>query len=162
MRPTIRTAFRQIQTYKHLIPGLFTYNGFVVISDGLEAKAGTISADYSRFMSWKTIDGNKEASHLISEIETLIRGMLNKETLLDLLSHFIVFEKTRREDLKTGLTFIDTTKKLAAYHQYFQSTKRLTPPFWLLRIKVAEKVVLYATHREAGSHSLWYFTARIH
>ncbi len=120
---TIRTAFKQIQTYKQAIPGLFTYNGFVVISDGLEAKAGTISADYSRFMSWKSVDGKKEASHLVSELETLINGMLNKKTLLDLIRHFIVFEKTKREDLKTNLTVIETTKKLAAYHQYYAVNK---------------------------------------
>ncbi len=102
---TVRTAFKQIQTYKqsHTF-SLFTYNGFVVISDGLEAKAGTISAGYSRFMSWKTADGKKEASHLVSELETLINGMLNKKTLLDLIRHFIVFEKIKKEDLKTNLT----------------------------------------------------------
>ncbi|MBN1932524.1 MAG: type I restriction endonuclease subunit R [Desulfobacterales bacterium] len=122
---TARTAFKQIQTYKSTIPSLFTYNGLVVISDGLEAKAGTISAGYSRFMSWKTIDGKKEASHLISELETLINGMLNKKTLLDLIRHFIVFEKMKREDLKTNLTIIETTKKLAAYHQYFAVNKAM-------------------------------------
>ena len=58
---TVRTAFKQIQTYKQTIPGLFTYNSFVVISDGLEAKAGTISAGYSRFMSWKSVVGKREA-----------------------------------------------------------------------------------------------------
>ena len=120
---TIRTAFKQIQTYKQAIPGLFTYNGFVVISDGLEAKAGTISAGYSRFMSWKTADGKKEASHLVSELETLINGMLNKKTLLDLIRHFIVFEKIKKEDLKTNLTIIETTKKFAAYHQYYAVNK---------------------------------------
>jgi len=54
---SIRSAFRQIETYKSLIPTLFIYNGFVVISDGLEAKAGTISSGFSRFMAWKSSDG---------------------------------------------------------------------------------------------------------
>ena len=76
-----------------IIPSLFTYNGFVVISDGLEAKAGSISSGLSRFMSWKSADGKAEASHLVSQLETLIQGMLNKETLIDLIRHFIVFEK---------------------------------------------------------------------
>ena len=116
---TVKSAFKQIQTYKNAIPSLFTYNGFCVISDGLEARAGTISSGYSRFMAWKTADGKKEASPLIGQLETLIKGMLNKETLLDLIRHFIVFEKTKKEDLKTGLTAIETVKKLAAYHQYY-------------------------------------------
>ncbi|MFZ5948048.1 MAG: type I restriction endonuclease subunit R [Stygiobacter sp.] len=120
---TIKSAFNQIQTYKQTISQLFTYNGFIVISDGLEAKAGTISSDYSRFMAWKSIDGNKEASHLVSQLEVLIKGMLNKNTLLDLIRHFIVFEKSKKEDIESSLTFIRTIKKLAGYHQYFAVNK---------------------------------------
>ena len=116
---TVKSAFKQIQTYKSAIPSLFTNNGFCVISDGMEARAGTISSGYSRFMAWKTADGKKEASPLIGQLETLIKGMLNKETLLDLIRHFIVFEKTKKEDLKTGMTTVETVKKLAAYHQYY-------------------------------------------
>jgi type I restriction enzyme R subunit len=116
---SIRSAFRQIETYKSLIPTLFIYNGFVVISDGLEAKAGTISSGFSRFMAWKSSDGKIEASHLVSQLETLIVGMLNKETLIDLMRHFIVFEKTKKEDAETGIITINTVKKMAAYHQYY-------------------------------------------
>ena len=119
---SIHSAFRQIETYKAVIPSLFTYNGFVIISDGLEAKAGTISSGFSRFMSWKSADGKAEASHLVSQLETLIQGMLNKETLIDLIRHFIVFEKTTKTQLdasNTEITTICTIKKLAAYHQYY-------------------------------------------
>ncbi|VVM20909.1 Type I restriction-modification system, restriction subunit R (EC [uncultured Gammaproteobacteria bacterium] len=72
----------------------------MIISDGLEAKAGSLSAGLSRFMAWKTADGKEEASHLVSQLETLIKGMLNKETLLDLIRHFIVFEKSKPKILK--------------------------------------------------------------
>lgn len=120
---TVRSAFKQIQTYKATIPSLFTYNGLIVISDGTEAKAGSLSAGFTRFMSWKTSDGLKEASHLIPEMETLIKGMLNRETLLDLIRHFVVFEKSKKEDLKTGITTIETIKKIAAYHQYYAVNK---------------------------------------
>ncbi|MEQ1767760.1 MAG: type I restriction endonuclease, partial [Methylotenera sp.] len=116
---TLTSAYRQLETYKQTIPSLFTYNGFVVISDGLEAKAGSISAGLSRFMAWKSADGKGEASHLISQLETLINGMLNKATLLDLIRHFIVFEKSSKEDAATGQISISTFKKLAAYHQYY-------------------------------------------
>ncbi|MDD4925569.1 MAG: type I restriction endonuclease subunit R [Methylotenera sp.] len=116
---TLTSAYKQLETYKQTIPSLFTYNGFVVISDGLEAKAGSISAGLSRFMAWKSADGKAEASHLVSQLETLINGMLNKATLLDLIRHFIVFEKSSREDPKTGQISISTVKKLAAYHQYY-------------------------------------------
>ncbi|MEO0234534.1 MAG: type I restriction endonuclease subunit R [candidate division WOR-3 bacterium] len=116
---TIHSAFRQIQTYKETIPRLFTYNGFVVISDGLEAKAGTISANISRFSAWKTADGKVEASALICQLETLIKGMLQKYTLLDMIRHFIVFEKSKKEDKQTGQITYETVKKMAAYHQYY-------------------------------------------
>jgi len=116
---TLTSAYRQLETYKQTIPSLFTYNGFVVISDGLEAKAGSISAGLSRFMAWKSADGKAEASHLVSQLETLINGMLNKATLLDLIRHFIVFEKFSKEDAATGQISISTVKKLAAYHQYY-------------------------------------------
>src|SRR5690625_2241951 len=69
-------------------------------------------------MSWKTRDGLTEDSHLIPQIDTLINGMVNPATLLDLIRHFIVFEKEKKEDLKNGITTIETVKKLAAYHQY--------------------------------------------
>ena len=116
---TLKSAHQQIETYKHTIPGMFTANAWVVISDGLEAKAGSISAGLSRFMSWRSADGKAEASHLVSQLETLIVGMLNPATLLDLLRHFIVFEKARKEDPETGQISISTVKKLAAYHQYY-------------------------------------------
>jgi type I restriction enzyme R subunit len=116
---TVHSAFKQIQTYKQAISKLFAYNGFIVISDGLECKAGTISAGFSRFMAWKTADGKVEASPLIGQLETLIKGMLCRSTLLDLIRHFIVFEKAKKEDKETGIITIQTVKKLAAYHQYY-------------------------------------------
>jgi len=129
---TVHAAFNQLQTYKQAIPSLFPYNGFLVISDGLEAKAGTLSAAFSRFMAWKSADGQAEASNLVGQLQVLIQGMLNKATLLDLLRHFIVFEKSKKEDKDTGIITIQAVKKLAAYHQYYavnravESTLRAT------------------------------------
>ncbi|MDO8685182.1 MAG: type I restriction endonuclease subunit R, partial [Clostridiales bacterium] len=120
---TIRKAFEQIQTYKATIPSLFTYNAVCVISDGMECKAGSLSAGFSRYMIWKSADGKKEASRFIPQLETLITGMLNPATLLDLVRNFIVFEKSKKEDTKTGIIHIDTEKKLAAYHQYYAVNK---------------------------------------
>ena len=95
-KATVRSAFEQIQTYKAIIPRLFNYNAVCVISDGMECKAGSLSADFSRFMAWKTVDGKKEASRFIPQLETLIKGMLNRATLLDLVRNFIVFEKIQK------------------------------------------------------------------
>lgn len=119
----IISAYQQIQTHKAIIPSLFTYNAICIISDGLECKAGSISSDLSRYMTWKTADGVKEASRFKPQLEILLKGMLRPETLLDLVRNFIVFEKTKKEDAKTGLIQIQTVKKLAAYHQYFAVNK---------------------------------------
>lgn len=106
----IQAAFNQLQTYQQLIPSLFTCNAFLVISDGWSAKIGTLTSDYSRFMEWKSADGkNIVDSRRQSELEPMIKGLLNKQTLLDVIRHFVVFEKNKEK----------TLKKIAAYHQYY-------------------------------------------
>lgn len=122
---TMESAFNQIQTYKAFIPSLFTYNSICVISDGLECKAGSVSAGIKRFMAWKSSEGVKEASRFTPQLETLIKGMLNPKTLLDIIRNFIVFQKTKKEDAKTGITQIHTEKILAAYHQYYAVNKAI-------------------------------------
>ncbi|MCB0540737.1 MAG: type I restriction endonuclease subunit R, partial [Bacteroidetes bacterium] len=111
-----KAAFNQLQTYKQLIPSLFTYNAFLIVSDGWFAKGGTLSSDYSRFMEWKTADGEKIVNTQTEpEMEPMIKGLLNKRTLLDVIRHFIVYEKTKEK----------TIKKIAAYHQYYAVNKAI-------------------------------------
>jgi len=85
-------AFAQFQTYKHQIPALFVHNAVLIISDGLEARIGTISADKERFMPWRTIDGETVAPATMPQLEVLLRGVCDKRRFLDLVRHFIVFE----------------------------------------------------------------------
>jgi type I restriction enzyme R subunit len=122
---TVQKAFTQLQNYKNAIPSLFYYNAALVASDGLDAKMGTVSADFSRFLAWKSSDGFKEDTATTPQVETLIKGMLKKEVLLDLIRHFIVFEKSKKEDPETGLASVITIKKIAAYHQYFAVNKAI-------------------------------------
>ena len=159
---TVKSAFKQLQTYKATIPSLFTYNSLCVISDGLEAKSGSLSAGFSRFMSWKTKDGETLASHLDSEIEVLAQGQLNKKTLIDIIRYFIVFEKSKKEDLKTGITTIDTVKKVAAYHQYYAVNKAVESS------KIAAAVdgdrkggVVWHTQGSGKSLSMVFYTGKI-
>jgi type I restriction enzyme R subunit len=126
---TVQKAFTQLQNYKNAIPSLFYYNSILIASDGLDAKTGTISSDFSRFLAWKSRDGFKEDKTTTPQIETLITGMLKKEVLLDLIRHFIVFEKSKKEDSKTGITSIITIKKIGAYHQYFAVNKAIETTF---------------------------------
>lgn len=122
---TVAKAYTQLQNYKNAIPSLFYYNSILVASDGLDAKVGTLSSDISRFLAWKSIDGVKEDKATVPQIETLIKGMFNKQVLLDLVSHFVVFEKTKKEDPTTGLSTVSTIKKIAAYHQYYAVNKAI-------------------------------------
>lgn len=92
------------------------------MSDGLEAKAGTLSADFSRYMAWKTKTGDTEAHRHVPQLNVLIQGLLNPVTLLDMIRHFIVFEASKTED-KNGIITISNIKKMAAYHQYYAVNK---------------------------------------
>lgn len=122
---TVHKAYTQLQNYKNAIPSLFYFNALLVASDGLDARVGTISSDMSRFLAWKSRDGVKEDRVTVPQIETLVRGMMTREVLLDLIHQFIVFEKTKKEDSKTGMVSIVTVKKIAAYHQYFAVNKAI-------------------------------------
>lgn len=120
---TVKKAYTQLQNYKDAISNLFYYNGVLIASDGLDAKVGSLTAGWSRFMVWKTSDGAKEDKVTIPQMETVIRGMLRPDVLLDLIKQFTVFEKTKKEDSKTGFTTVETAKKMAAYHQYYAVKK---------------------------------------
>ncbi len=130
----LQAAFHQLQTYQQVIPSLFTCNAFEVISDGWFAKAGTLSSDYSRFMEWKSVDGTQVVdSKQQPELEPLVKGLLNKTTILDVIRHFIVFEKSKEK----------TIKKLAAYHQYFAVNKAIVST---LRASASENGHFVAEH----------------
>lgn len=102
------SAFNQLQTYKKDIPSLFNYNEALIITDGHQARIGSITADRERFMPWRTIDGNEENNKNL-EAETLLKGFLQKDRLLDYIRNFIVFETDNRGN---------RIKKMAGYHQF--------------------------------------------
>ena len=110
---TIRDAFNQLQTYKRDIPSLFPYNEVLIISDGLEARVGTLTSGWERFMPWRTIAGDEVAPQGSLELDILIRGVFDKRRFLDLIRNFVVFE-----DSGTSLA-----KKIAGYHQYHAVNK---------------------------------------
>jgi type I restriction enzyme R subunit len=159
---TVAKAFTQLQNYKNAIPSLFYYNGILIASDGLDAKAGTISSDFGRFSAWKSIDGIREDKATIPQIETLIKGMLRKDILLDLVKQFIVFEKTKKEDNKTGQSFVVTIKKLAAYHQYFAVNKAVESTISAASQNGSRKAgIVWHTQGSGKSLSMVFYTGKI-
>jgi len=106
---TIWTAFNQLQTYKQQIPSLFTFNEALVISDGLDARIGTLTANKEWFMPWHAIEDEHLADKNLPQLQVLIKGVFDKKRFLDIIRHFIVFED------QGGGNYI---KKMAGYHQY--------------------------------------------
>jgi type I restriction enzyme R subunit len=121
---TIRKAFDQLQTYKAQIPSLFHSNALLVISDGHEARLGTITSDWERFMAWRTITGKELVPPGSLQLETLLKGVFEKARLLDLIRNFIVFEDAG--SFQTGNA--SPLKKLAGYHQFHAVNKAVAKP----------------------------------
>ncbi len=110
---TIWTAFNQLQTYKKDIPSFFIYNEMLVVSDGLEARIGSLMAARERFAPWRTVEGEELAPVSLIQLEVLVRGVFKKRRFLDLIRHFVVFE-----DDEGALA-----KILAGYHQFHATRK---------------------------------------
>lgn len=108
-KATIWTAFQQIQTYKKEIPSLFAFNDVIIVSDGVEARIGTLTADREWFLPWRTIEGKEVADVRLPQLQVVIHGVFEKRRFLDLLRYFIVFE-----DWGGGKLL----KKMAGYHQF--------------------------------------------
>jgi type I restriction enzyme R subunit len=107
---TLWSAYAQLQTYKAEIPSLLHYNGLLVVSDGVQARMGSVTASQEWFKVWRTIDGRQDAAPYSLELEVLIKGVFARQRFLDLLQHFIVFE----EDPDSGALH----KIIAGYHQF--------------------------------------------
>ena len=107
---TIWSAYAQLQTYKAEIPSLLHYNGLLVVSDGVQARMGSVTASQEWFKVWRTIDGRQDAAPYSLELEVMIKGVFARQRFLELLQHFIVFE----EDPDSGALH----KIIAGYHQF--------------------------------------------
>jgi len=149
---TVRTAYNQFQTYKAQIPCLFTCNELLIISDGHEAKIGSLTANWERFTPWRTVDGKKTEPLSVPQLETLVKGVFEKRRFLDLIRSFIVFE----EDAGSII------KKLAGYHQYHavnlavEDTVRASSPKGDKRIGV-----VWHTQGSGKSLSMIYYASKI-
>ena len=106
---TIRSAFQQLQTYKAEIPSLFAFNAALIVSDGLEARIGTLTSPWEWFKPWRTIAGETLADSKLPQLRVLVEGVCAPRRLLALVRDFIVFE----DDGSGALA-----KKMAGYHQF--------------------------------------------
>lgn len=105
---TIWTARDQLDTYKREIPSLFVPNAVLLVSDGLDARIGSLTAGKDRFVPWRTDDGRSVAPKTRSQLDVAIRGVFDRRWFLDYVRNYTVFEDSDGK----------TTKKIAAYHQF--------------------------------------------
>lgn len=147
---TLREAFNQIQTYKTEFPTLFGFNEVLIATDGLEARAGTLTADWDRYMPWRTVEGQRVAPPSLPQLDVLVAGMFDKARLLDLLRGFVVFEDDGR----------GAVKKMAAYHQFHAVRKAVD---CTLKAKQGDRRigVVWHTQGSGKSLSMVFYAARI-
>lgn len=160
----IENAYNQIQTYKRDIPSLFNYNAFCILSDGINAKAGTITSNEERFMNWRSIDGETVEPLSKPQYEVLFYGMLAKERLLDIIKNFLLFQESKEEEKDADGNKIGDKKTiikiLAAYHQYFAVKKAIEKTKEATREDGDRKIgVIWHTQGSGKSFSMVFYTA---
>lgn len=146
------SAYNQIQTYKNVISDLFVFNEALIISDGTVARLGSLTADQERFMFWRSIDGERDDTETMLELEVMIKGFFNKEYLLDYLQYFITFEPSKT-------SFI---KKQAAYHQFHGVRKAVASSKVAAAVDGDKKCGVYWHTQGSGkSLSMVFYSAKL-
>jgi type I restriction enzyme R subunit len=139
---TIWSAFQQLQTYKAELPALFAFDALLLVSDGVEARIGTLTAGREWFKPWRTIGGQTLASATMPELQVMIEGVFDKRRLLDLIGHFLVFEDAGDGSLP---------KKMAGYHQFHAVNVAVAETLRAAEVqKVADEAGRYESGRRHG------------
>lgn len=160
----IESAYNQIQTYKKDIPSLFNYNAFCILSDGINAKAGTITSNEERYMNWRSIDGKVVEPLSNPQYEVMFGGMLQKNRLLDIIKNFILFQESSVDEKdENGKKLGDKKtiiKIMAAYHQYFAVKKAVEKTKEATKEDGDRKIgVIWHTQGSGKSFSMVFYTA---
>ncbi len=147
----VEQAYKQIKNYQLDIPSLFSYNAFNVISDGLETRVGTITSDFTRYMAWKSENGEKPEESATEFFTVMLNGMFPKARLLDLIRNFIVFQDIQGKKVKI----------LAGYHQYFAVRKAVERTREALKEKSGKVGVVWHTQGSGKSLSMVFYTGLV-
>ena len=143
----LEDAYLQLHKYREVsIPSLFRYNQFLVISDGVTAKAGTITSPYSRFSDWKKVEDTDVVSENMPTHETLFNGMFRKDRLLDLIGNYILYS--------------NDSKILAQYHQYF-GVKKAIKSTVTTGAKTGKAGIIWHTQGSGKSFSMVFYAGNM-
>lgn len=154
LKSTVREDVKLIDGYNQLkgyqevhIPTLFYYNQFMVVSDGVQARAGTITSPWSRFSEWKKVEVDDEVTENMPTHKTLFYGMLRKDRLLDIINNYILWS--------------DDSKILSAYHQYFGVKKAIKSTETAVENKTGKAGILWHTQGSGKSFSMVFYTGNM-
>lgn len=148
----LSAAYRQLQTYMREISDFFRFNELCIVSDGLSAEMGTITSPRERMMPWKTVNGEKEVGN-VPMLSVLLQGVCLPERLLDIITNFVVFERTDGEKL---------IKKVAAYHQYWVVNKALASTLQASATDGDQRAgVVWHTQGSGKSLSMVFYAAKL-
>ncbi|OOF47846.1 restriction endonuclease subunit R [Rodentibacter trehalosifermentans] len=148
-------AFNQLQTYKDEIADLFVYNQALIISDGLNARLGSLSADFQRFTPWKVVDEKNQSQRLDfgDELQNLLNGLLTPQKLLDYVRYFVLFERASNGAL---------IKKIAAYHQYYGVNEAVESTLFATSEKGDKRIgVMWHTQGSGKSISMLFYAGKL-
>lgn len=148
---TIDHAYKQVKNYQLDIPSLFYFNAFNVISDGLDTRIGTITSDFTRYMTWKSENGEQPDEDGINYFSTLLNGVFPKERLVDIIQNFIMFKESEGR----------TIKILAGYHQYFAVNKAIDRTSKALTEQSNKIGVVWHTQGSGKSFSMVFYAGSI-
>ncbi|AVJ00140.1 TPA: type I restriction endonuclease subunit R [Haemophilus influenzae] len=148
-------AFNQFETYKDEIAELFVYNQALIISDGIVARLGSLSADFQRFTPWKVVDEKNKSVRLYfdDELQSLLNGLLKPEDLLDYIRYFVLFERD-----SVGKTI----KKIAAYHQYYGVNEAVESTIFATSEQGDKRIgVMWHTQGSGKSISMLFYAGKL-
>lgn len=154
LKSTVREDVKLIDGYNQLkgyqevhIPTLFYYNQFMIVSDGVQARAGTITSPWSRFSEWKKIEADDEVTENMPTHKTLFYGMLRKDRLLDIINNYVLWS--------------EDSKILSAYHQYFGVKKAITSTEKVINNRTGKAGILWHTQGSGKSFSMVFYTGNM-
>lgn len=154
LKSTVREDVKLIDGYNQLkgyqevhIPTLFYYNQVMIVSDGVQARAGTITSPWSRFSEWKKIEANDEVTENMPTHKTLFYGMLRKDRLLDIINNFVLWS--------------EDSKILSAYHQYFGVKKAITSTEKAIDNRTGKAGILWHTQGSGKSFSMVFYAGNM-
>ncbi|KIP51160.1 restriction endonuclease HindVIIP subunit R, partial [Haemophilus influenzae] len=148
-------AFNQFETYKDEIADLFVYNQALIISDGIAARLGSLSADFQRFTPWKVVDEKEKSKRLDfgDELQNLLNGLMTPQKLLDYVRYFVLFERSSNGAL---------IKKIAAYHQYYGVNEAVESTIFATSEQGDKRIgVMWHTQGSGKSISMLFYAGKL-